>query len=97
MKNPSWSGGGNFGADHLLALSISKPGRTGGGHLSGSRDRSPPGLCLVIERGRNVADADDADQAVIVDDRQMADEVLVHQMTNVFERIGRTAGHELLH
>jgi hypothetical protein len=28
---------------------------------------------------------------------QMADAVLVHEMTNVFERIGRTAGDQLLH
>jgi hypothetical protein len=37
-------------------------------------------------------DADDADQVVVVDDRQMADVVPVHEMMNVFERIGRTAG-----
>ena len=33
---------------------------------------------------------------MIVDDRQMADAVLVHEMTNVFERIGRTAADQLL-
>src|SRR5450631_1748853 len=38
---------------------------------------------LVIERGRNVADADDPDQAVVVDHRQMADVVLVHEMTDL--------------
>ena len=82
-------GSRNFGANHWLALSgISKPGRADGELLSGSRDGSCRGRSLVSERGRNVADADDADQAVIVDDRQMADVVLVHQMTNVFQRIG---------
>ena len=87
--NFSKSGGGNFGADHSPALSgISKPGRADGELLSGSRDGSRRGCSFVIERGRNVADANDADQAVIVDDRQMADMVLVHQVTNVFQRIG---------
>ena len=33
----------------------------------------------------------------LVDDRQMADVVPVHEMMNVFERIGRTAGDQLLH
>src|ERR1700732_763707 len=59
------------------------------------------GMCrrvgFIVERGRDVANADDADQAVFVDNRQMADVVLVHQVTNVFERIGRTAGTQLLH
>src|SRR5258708_6490245 len=88
-ENFSKSGGGNFGANYLPALSgISKPGRADGELLSGSRVGSRRARSLVIERGRNVADADDADQAVIVDDRQMADVVLVHQVTNVFQRIG---------
>jgi hypothetical protein len=38
-----------------------------------SRDHS-----FISECGRNFADTDDADQVVIVDDRQMADKVLVH-------------------
>ena len=36
-------------------------------------------------------------QAVIVDHRQMADLVPVHQMPGLFERIARTAGDQLLH
>src|ERR1700722_2139974 len=52
---------------------------------------------FVVERGRDVADADHADQAVIVDHRQVANVVLAHEMTDVFERVGRAAGHQLLH
>jgi hypothetical protein len=44
-----------------------------------------------VERGSDIADADDADQAVIVDHRQMPDVVLVHEMTDMFERIARAA------
>ena len=65
--------------------------------LSGRGSRSRRAGCLVIERSRDVADADDANQTVIVDHRQMADVVLVHEMTNMFERIGRGAGDQLLH
>lgn len=46
---------------------------------------------LVIERGGDIADADDADQAVIVDHGQVADVVPVHEMTRVLERIGGAA------
>src|SRR3954447_12364858 len=43
----------------------------------------------------DVANADDADQTVIVDDRQMAHVVLVHEMTNVLGRIAQTAADQL--
>ena len=57
-------------------------GKRGGG--SGRNGR-------LVERGRDIADADDADQAVIVDHGQMPDVVLVHEVTDMFERIARTA------
>ena len=65
-----------------------------GAGSSGCGDRSRR---LVVERRRDVADADDADQAEVLEHRQMADVVLVHEMTNMFERIGRDAGNQLLH
>src|SRR5450759_1416806 len=68
-----------------------------GAVLSGSRGGWRRGARLVVERGRDIADADDADHAVIVEHRHVPDVVLVHEMTNVFERIGRTAGNQLLH
>ncbi len=43
---------------------------------------------LFVERGRDIADADDADQAVMIDYRQVADVVLVHDMTHMFEGVG---------
>ena len=46
------------------------------------------GAGFVVERGRDVADADDADQAVVIDHRQVPNMVFVHQMTGVFKRIG---------
>src|SRR4030081_3771980 len=81
------------GYEHLKAGMVVVDGKL----LSGSRDGSGPGGGLVIERGKDVANADDADQAVVVDHGQMADVVLVHEMASVFERIGRTAGHQLLY
>ena len=65
-----------------------------GAGSSGCGDRSRR---LVVERSRDVADADDADQAIVLEHRQMADVVLVHEMANMFERIGRDAGNQLLH
>src|SRR5450432_1349813 len=84
-------GDGNFGAARLPASSkVAKPGRSQPRKIiSGGRVRSRRGGRLVIERGRDVADADDADQAVVVDHRQMANVVLVHQMANMLERINR--------
>src|ERR1700730_9022759 len=55
------------------------------------------GRGLVIECGTDVANADDTDQAVVLDHWQVTDMVPVHQMANMFERIGRTAGDQLLH
>src|SRR4030081_3644658 len=80
------------GFEHLKAGTVDVDGKL----LSGSRDGSGGGG-LVVERAEDVANADDADQAVVVDHGQMADVVLVHEMTRVFERIGRTAGHQLLY
>ena len=54
-------------------------------------------VACFVERRRNIADADDADQAVIVDHRQVADVMPVHEMTNMLERVGRSARHQLLH
>jgi hypothetical protein len=54
------------------------------------------GRCIGGASGdinRDIPDADDANQAVVVDHRQMADVVLVHEMTNMFERIGRCTGN----
>src|ERR1700743_1862001 len=51
----------------------------------------------LVEHGGDVADADDADQAVIVDHRQMPDVVLVHEVASVLQRVARRAGHQLLH
>src|SRR3954470_679536 len=65
--------------------------RSGG---AGGRFR---GRRLVVERARDVAHADDADQAVIVDHGQMADVLGVHDVTDLLERIGRGARHQLLH
>src|SRR5205085_9383199 len=45
----------------------------------------------------DVADADDANQPVIIDHKQMADVVSVHEVTSMFESIGRAARHQLLH
>src|SRR5829696_4782117 len=55
------------------------------------------GRCFVVERVEDVANADDADQAVIVDDRHVADVMLAHEVTDMLERIRRCAGDELLH
>jgi hypothetical protein len=77
---------------NLKATAIAAEGAGSSGCGDRSRRRR-----LVIERRRDVADADDADQAVVFEHRQMADVVLVHQMTNMFERIGRDAGNQLLH
>jgi len=60
-------------------------------------DGSRGGNGLVVECAGNVAHADDADQAVIVDHGQMADMVSVHQVPHMFERIDRFAGNQLLH
>src|SRR5216683_1891360 len=76
----------------LKATAIAADGEGAG--WSGCGDRSPRRR-RVIERSRDVADADDADQAVVLEHRQMADVVLVHEMTNMFERIGRGAGNQL--
>src|SRR5204863_8656231 len=64
--------------------------------LSG-RKRLGLTAALLVEGGRDVADADDANQTVIVDHRQMADVVSVHQVTSMFESIGRAARHQLMH
>ena len=61
------------------------------------RGRPRFGRRLLVKRGRDVADADDADQAVIVDHGQMADVMLVHQVTRMLERVGRSARDQLLH
>ena len=61
-----------------------------------AKTASRPCRC-VIERAGDVAHADDADQAVIVDHGQMPDVVLVHQMAHMLERVGGAAGHQLLH
>src|SRR4030088_2591371 len=77
---------------------ISKPRRVNPmGALSGGGDGSRRGGWLVLRRGEDIADTDDADQAVIVDHRQMANVVLIHQVTNMFEGVGRTAGDQLAH
>ena len=88
-------------ADRAAGLSATRGRRVApevdGSSLIRPRTARLRGRGLVVERGRDVADADDADQAVIVDHRQMADVILVHEMTHMFERIGRAAGHQLLH
>jgi hypothetical protein len=67
------------------------------GALSGSGGGSCRGRSLFVERGADIAHADDAGEVVIVDHRQMADVVPLHEMTHVLERVGRTAGDQLLH
>lgn len=42
---------------------------------------------LMVECPADIADADHADQRVIVDDRDVANVMLVHQVPDVFERI----------
>jgi hypothetical protein len=75
---------------------ISKPERSRLRDRSGGNGVSC-GDRRVVERGRDVADADHANQAVVLDHGQMADVMLFHQMTNMFQCIGRTAGDQLLH
>src|ERR1700722_19406315 len=95
---PSHAGDGNVSRPHALALSgaqsqrdaLERRGWSGG-------NGSFRGGCLVIESGRDVADTDDTDQAVIVDNGQMPDVVLVHEVTNMLQRIGRSAGDQLSH
>src|ERR1700730_10432911 len=49
----------------------------------------------AIERGGDILHADDADETVVVYDRQMSDVVLVHDGMDALECVFRTAGHEL--
>ena len=67
------------------------------GALLGSGGGSCRGRSLFVERSADIAHADDAGEVVIVDHRQMADVVPLHEMTHVLERVGRTAGDQLLH
>src|SRR3954464_5851397 len=85
----------NYGSE-FMPLEMREGSSAIPSRLSGRDGLGPPRV-LFVECSRDVADADNPDQAVLIDDRQMTDVIPVHQVTYVLERVGRTARNQLLH
>jgi len=73
--NPSNAEWQKFSARHPLALSgSSKPRRSRPTQREPARQAAETDrVARVVERSRDVADADDADQAIVLEHRQMAE------------------------